>query len=217
VFLGHFALGFAAKKADTGVSLATALVAAQLADVVWPFLILSGVERVAIAPGDTPVTPLRFESFPYSHSLVALALWGTAFGALHYLSRRRGRGAILLGLLVLSHWVLDVVSHRPDVPLTPWGATLLGLGLWRSRPATLAAEGLLFACGVAVYVAATRGRDGAGRWGLATLVGVLGLVYLAAFFGPPPPGVPALGVTTLLGAAIFMSWAAWVDRHRSPR
>jgi hypothetical protein len=217
VFLGHFALGFAAKKADSHVSLATTFVAAQLADVVWPVLILSGVERVAIVPGDTAATPLRFESYPYSHSLVALAVWGAAFGVFHYLSRRRARTAILLGLLVLSHWVLDVVSHRPDVPLTPWGGTVLGLGLWYSRPATLAVEGLLFACGVAVYVAATRGRDGAGRWGLAALAGVLGIAYLAAFFGPPPPGVPALGLTTLVGAAVFMSWAAWVDRHRSPR
>jgi membrane-bound metal-dependent hydrolase YbcI (DUF457 family) len=217
MFLGHFALGFAAKKVDTGVSLATAFVAAQLADVVWPVLVLSGVERVAIAPGDTAVTPLRFESFPYSHSLVALALWGAAFGALHYLSRGRARAAILLALLVLSHWVLDALSHRPDVPLAPWSETVVGLGLWRSRPATLAVEGLLFAGGVALYVAATRGRDGAGRWGLAALLGVLGAAYLAAFFGPPPPSVSAVALTSMLGAVVLMAWAAWVDRHRSPR
>jgi hypothetical protein len=217
MFLGHFALGFAAKKVDARLSLGTAFVAAQLADVAWPVLVLSGVERVAIAPGDTAVTPLRFESYPYSHSLVALALWGAAFGALHYLWRSRARAAILLALLVVSHWVLDVVSHRPDVPLAPWGDAVLGLGLWRSRPATLAVEGLLFTGGVAIYFAATRGRDGAGRWGLATLVGVLGIAYLAAVFGPPPPSVSAVALAGLVGAALLMPWAAWVDRHRSPR
>jgi membrane-bound metal-dependent hydrolase YbcI (DUF457 family) len=217
MFLGHFALGFAAKKVDTGVSLATAFVAAQLADVVWPILVLSGVERAAIAPGDTAVTPLRFESYPYSHSLVALALWGAALGAFHYLSRRRGRAAILLALLVLSHWVLDFVSHRPDVPLVPWGDTVVGLGLWRSRPATLTVEALLFAGGVTVYLAATRARDGMGRWGLAALIALLGVAYLAAFFGPPPPSVTAVVVAGLVGAGVFVLWAAWVDRHRSPR
>jgi hypothetical protein len=217
MFLGHFALGFAAKKVDANVSLGTSFVAAQLADVVWPGLVLTGVERVAIAPGDTAVTPLRFESYPYSHSLVALAVWGAALGAVHFFSRRRARAAVLLALLVLSHWVLDVISHRPDVPLSPWGGTVLGLGLWHSRPATFAVEGSLFACGVALYVAATRGRDGAGRWGLVALVGFLGVAYLAAFFGPPPPSVDAVAFMGLLGAAILMPWAAWVDRHRSPQ
>jgi uncharacterized membrane protein YeaQ/YmgE (transglycosylase-associated protein family) len=217
VFLGHFALGFAAKKADTRLSLGTAFVAAQLADVAWPVLVLSGLERVTIAPGDTAVTPLRFDSYPYSHSLAALVLWGAAVGAIHYLSRGRARAAMLLALLVVSHWFLDVASHRPDVPLFPGGGPLLGLGLWRSRPATFAVETVLFAGGVALYLAATRGRDGVGTWGLAGLVGLLAAAYLAAFFGPPPPTVPSVAVTGLVGAAILLTWGAWVDRHRRPR
>ena len=217
MFLGHFALGLAAKKIEPGVSLATTLTAAQLADVVWPVFVLAGIERVAVAPGDTAVTPLRFESYPWSHSLVALALWGLAFGALHFAARRRPRAAVVLGLLVLSHWVLDVASHRPDMPLSPWNPTLLGLGLWHSRPATMIVEAALFASGVALYLAATRARDAVGRVGFAAFVLFLGVIYVANLFGPPPPSPAAVAWAGILGAAILLVWAAWVDRHRSPR
>ena len=210
MFLGHFALGMAAKRADPEVSLAAGLLAAQLPDVVWPGLVLAGVERVAIAPGDTAVTPLRFVSYPYSHSLLAVALWAAALAAIDFSVRRRGRGAMLLAGLVLSHWVLDVVSHRPDMPLTPWSEARVGLGLWESLPATLIVEGLLFACGVALYRRATRGRPGGGRFmGLAA---ILGVVYLANVFGPPPPSVAAIGIAGLLGALVLLVGAAWVER-----
>ena len=200
----------AAKKIDGEVSLATAFLAAQLPDVVWPVFVLAGAESVAIAPGDTAVTPLRFESYPYSHSLLAVGLWAAALAALHFAKRRRLRAAALLAGLVLSHWVLDALSHRADMPLTPWGAARVGLGLWQSLPATLVVEGLLFACGVALYRQATRGRPGAARF--AGLGAFLVVVYLANVFGPPPPSVSAIGIAGLLGALLIVAWAAWVER-----
>lgn len=210
MFLGHFALGMAAKKADPEVSLATSFLAAQLPDVVWPVLVLAGVERVAIAPGDTAVTPLRFVSYPYSHSLFAVALWAAALGAAYFGVRRRGRGAVVLAGLVLSHFVLDAVSHRADLPLTPWGDLRVGLGLWASLPATLIVEGLLFASGLALYRRATPGRPGGGRFfGLAA---ILGAIYLANVFGPPPPSVAAIGIAGILGALVLLFAAAWVER-----
>ena len=121
MFIGHFALGLAAKKADRGPSLGTYFLAAQLADVLWPGLLLAGVEHVTIAPGDTAFTPLRFDSYPLSHSLLTLALLGAAFGALHWARKLDGRAALLLGLLVPSHWVLDFATHRPDMPLVYLG------------------------------------------------------------------------------------------------
>jgi hypothetical protein len=217
MFLGHFALGLAAKKIEPGVSLATTLTAAQLADVVWPALVLTGVERVAVAPGDTAVTPLRFESYPYSHSLLTLALWGLAFGALHLAARRRPRAAVVLGLLVVSHWVLDVASHRPDMPLSPWNSTLLGLGLWRSVRATMVVEAALFVGGVTLYLAATSARDAVGRFGFGAFVAFLVVIYVANLFGPPPPSPAAVAWAGPLGAALLLVWAAWVDRHRAPR
>src|SRR5215468_3832958 len=117
MFIGHFALGFAAKRAAPRVQLAALFGAAQLADTLWPFFVAAGVEHVRIAPGDTAFTPLAFDSYPWSHSLL-LVVWGVAFG---YIYRRFGRertptAAIVLALLVVSHWILDFATHRADMP-----------------------------------------------------------------------------------------------------
>ena len=217
MFIGHFALGFAAKKVDPGPSLGTYFLAAQLADTLWPVLLLAGVERVTIAPGDTPFTPLRFDSYPVSHGLLTLALWGAALGGLHWARKRQARAALLLGLLVLSHWVLDYATHRPDMPLLPWSSRVVGLGLWYSVPATLAVEVAMFAAGVWLYLGSTRARDRVGRHGTAALVGFLVIIYFANVFGPPPPSVAAIAWAGLLGAAVILGWAVWVDRHRRER
>jgi uncharacterized membrane protein HdeD (DUF308 family) len=214
MFLGHFALAFAAKKADPDVSLGTYFLAAQLPDMLWPCFVLTGVEHVSIAPGDTAFTPLRFDSYPFSHNLLAVALWAGVMAGLHYFSKHRPRAAALIGLLVLSHWILDFVSHRPDMPLFPGPSPRLGLGLWNSVPATLAVEGALFVGGVALYLAATRGQDRVGRYGLAALVGLLGVVYVANVVGPPPPSAEAVAIVCLLGVGSIMTAASWVDRHR---
>jgi hypothetical protein len=217
MFIGHFALGFAAKQLDPRPSLATYFLAAQLPDVLWPVLLLTGAERVAIAPGDTAFTPLRFISYPISHSLLAVALWGALLAAAHWLDRRSGRAALLIGLLVVSHWVLDFVSHRPDLRVVPWSPRVFGLGLWNSVPATLAVELAMFAVGVWLYLRASWARDAAGRLGVAGLVGLLLLAYLGAAFGPPPPSVPAVALAGILGAGVIVAWAAWLDGHREAR
>ena len=140
MFIGHFGLGFGAKRAAPAASLGTLFAAAQFADLLWPTLVLLGYERLEIEPGATTMTPLNFVSYPYSHSLLALCGWGLAFGGV-YLAIRRSRipAAVTIALLVVSHWVLDYVTHRPDMPLTPWGNDRLGLspdpGLLRSHPA----------------------------------------------------------------------------------
>jgi hypothetical protein len=217
MFIGHFALGFALKKVEPGVSLATAFLAAQLADTVWPVLVLAGVERVAIAPGDTAVAPLRFDSYPWSHSLLTLTILGGLFAGVHFAVRRRARAALLLGLLVVSHWFLDFVSHRPDMPLSPWTSLKLGLGLWSSVPATVLVEGALFATGVALAVQATRPRDAIGRWGFVAFVAFLVFAYVGNLLGPPPPSVQAIGWFSLIAPALLLPTIAWIDSHREPR
>lgn len=218
MFIGHFALGFGAKRLAPTASLGTLFAACQLADLLWPTLVLLGVERFAIAPGDTVVTPLRFEHYPWSHSLVALVGWAALAGvALRLLRRASPAGnAVVVAALVLSHWVLDVVSHRPDVPIDLGGGARVGLGLWNSLPATLAVEGLLFALGVALYARATQAIDRIGRWALWALVAFLGVVYLANLFGPPPPDVGAVAWTAE-SMWLLVAWGWWVDRHRRPR
>ena len=216
MFLGHFAVALAAKRAAPQISLGTLFLAAQLADLVWPTLVLAGVERFEIRPGITAVTPLEFIHYPYSHSLAALAAWGAALGAALFLWKREARAAAVLFALVLSHWVLDAVSHRPDLPLTHGGAERIGLGLWNSLPATLAVEGGLLAAGVVLYARTTRPLDRTGRWSLGALVVFLALVYLATLFGPPPSSTAEVAWSAQ-AVWLLVAWGYWIDRHRAGR
>ena len=214
MFLGHFGLALGAKRVAPRPSLGTLVLAAQLADGLWPIFLLFGWEMVEIAPGTTAVTPLLFKSYPYSHSLAADFLWAALLGGGYYAVRRDRNGALWIGALVISHWVLDFVSHAPDMPLLP-GGPRIGLGLWYSLPATLAVEFLLFGAGVWIYASVTRPTDRLGTWLLWTFVALLAVLYLAAVFGPPPPSVNALAASGLAGW-LFVAWAYWIDRHRAP-
>ena len=216
MFLGHFGLGFGAKRAAPVVSLGTLFMAAQFADLLWPTLVLLGIERVELQPGATVVTPLNFVSYPYSHSLLALAVWGLLFGGI-YAAIRRSRlpVAITLALLVVSHWVLDYVTHRPDMPLTLNGPQRLGLGLWNSMQATLAAELAIFVIGVVLYARSTAPRDRAGSIGLWSLVTFLMVVYAASIIGPPPPTAAAVAWSAE-AMWLIVIWGYWVDNHRMP-
>jgi len=214
VFIGHYALAFAARRSLPSVSLGTLFIAVQLADLVWPVLVIAGIERFEIRPGITAFTPLDFSHYPWSHSLAAMTAWGVAFAAVHALARRGGaRVAALLVALVVSHWVLDYVSHRPDMPLAPGAATRFGLGLWNSIPATLGVEGAMFIAGVWLYTSVTRARDRIGSIALWALVGVLAVMQVGAIFGPPPPSNSALLVVAL-AAYSLLAVAWWIDRHR---
>src|SRR5262245_14691957 len=194
MFIGHFALGFAARRVTPRVPLVTLFAAAQLADLMWPFLLLAGIEQVRIAPGDTAFTPLDFVSYPYSHSLVMLFVWGVMFGVVYARgARATTRESTMLAGLVVSHWVLDFVTHRPDMPIYPGGARY-GLSLWNSIPATAVIEAAMFVTGFAIYMRATRARDRVGRWVILGLSGLLLIGYLANVGGGPPPSVNALAV-----------------------
>jgi membrane-bound metal-dependent hydrolase YbcI (DUF457 family) len=217
VFLGHFALGFGAKRLQPTLSLGTLFLACQLADLLWPTLVLSGVERVMVEPGNTAYTPLRFAYYPYSHSLAALTVWALVVGAAYRAIREAPlRPALLLASLVLSHWLLDVATHRADMPFTIKGLTKVGFGLWQSVPWTIAIESVMFAAGVAVYARTTAPRDRAGTVGLWALAVFLAVVNLANILGPPPPSAAAVAWTA---EAMWLLIAAgyYVDAHRRRR
>jgi len=213
MFIGHLALGFAAKRALPTISLAVLFVAVQLADVLWPIFVAAGIEHVRIDPGNTAVTPLDFVSYPYSHSLVFLVIWGIAFGALYHFAGRDRSALLILAALVVSHWVLDFVTHRPDMPIYP-GSAKYGLGLWNSKIATVAIEVPMFAGGLWSYMRTTKARDAIGRWAFGGLAVFLVIAYVANLAGPPPPSVTALWITAIVGAAILTLWSWWADRHR---
>ena len=216
MFLGHFGVGLGAKRAAPSVSLGTLFIACQFADLLWPTLVLLGYERVEIQAGATRVTPLKFVSYPYSHSLLALCGWGAAFGAAYVVIRRaRIAAAVTLALVIVSHWVLDYMTHRPDMPLTLHGPTRLGLGLWNSMPGTLAVEGAAFGIGLALYLRDTIARDRVGSVGLWILAAFLVVVYAASVFGPPPPSASAVAWSAQ-AMWLIVVWGYWVDAHRRP-
>lgn len=217
MFLGHYALALGAKRIAPAVSLGTLFLACQFADMLWPTLVVLGIEHVEVDPGNTLVTPLNFVSYPWSHSLVMLLVWSALFfGAYRVLRGGSTLAALIVGGLVFSHFVLDVITHRPDMPITIGGAQKIGLGLWNYPGTTLAVESALFIAGAVFYMGATRERDRAGRIGLYALIATLVAIYFAALYGPPPPSSDAVAMAGHL-SWLFVFWAYWVDRHRSPR
>jgi hypothetical protein len=216
LFIGHFGLAFGAKRAARRVSLGTLFIAAQFIDLLWPSLLLLGLERVRIAPGITTVTPLDFEYYPISHSLAAVLGWAALVGGAYFLLRRQGRAALVVAALVVSHWLLDLLVHRPDLPLVPGTSRLVGLGAWSSLPLTLAIEVPIFLSGVWLYARTTVAKNGRGRWGLWGLVAFLLVIYAGNLLGDPPPSVAAIAWLGQLQWLLVL-WAYWLDRHRAVR
>lgn len=213
MFIGHFGAALCAKRLAPGVSLGTLVLGAQFADLLWPSFVLLGLEHVEVRPGATAVTPLEFVSYPYSHGLGALLVWAAAVALLHRWRRHDTAAAIVVSGTVLSHWVLDAVTHQADMPLL-FAEPRVGLALWNSVPGTLAAEGLLFGAGVTLYLRATTAVDRVGHFAFWALVAFLLLVYLGSVFGPAPPGVGAV-VWSIQAIWLVVAWGYWIDRHRT--
>jgi hypothetical protein len=215
MFIGHFAVGLAAKRAAPRTSLGLLITAPILADLLWPAFLLLGWEHVGINPEGPPFLRFDFLDYPYSHSLLMDCVWAALFASGYYAVTRYGPGALMIAIGVVSHWVLDVITHVPDMPLTPAAtSSKVGLGLWHSVPGTMAVEIAMFAIGSAVYLRATRGRDAVGRYAVGAMIVVLFLLYILSVNAPPPPNVRALGIGGLVFGALFPVWAWWGDRHR---
>ncbi len=213
MFLGHFGVAFGAKTQQTRVSLGTLFLAAQLADLVWPTLLLLGVERVNIVPHATATNPFDFVHYPFTHSLLGELAGGLLLGLIYWLITRKAKGALLVGLLVPSHWLLDLVVHTPDLPLYPGHSPLLGMGLWNHLAMTQVVEFALLGLGLGLYVRRTRARNGAGRYGLLGLVAFLVLVHLSSLFSPPPASVALIGWGgQLMWLTVLLAY--WVGRNR---
>ena len=227
LFLGHYGLALAAKRAAPRTSVGTLTFAAEFLDELWPILLLAGVEHVRIAPWlitmssstlpndryPETVSPIEFSYYPYSHSLLMAGVWAIVIGAIYFAIRRYGRGGWIVGLLVLSHWFLDLPMHRADLPL--WfgkSSPQVGWGWWNAIAVAYIVEFTIYAAGVSLYARATRPRDRIGRWGLWAYVTLLAAIYISSNRAPPPSErVLALGA---LGVWVFVPLAWWVDKHR---
>jgi membrane-bound metal-dependent hydrolase YbcI (DUF457 family) len=214
MFIGHFGLGFAAKRWSPDVSLGTLFLAAQFIDLLWPLFLIAGWEEVAIDPGNTAFTPLHFVSYPYSHSLLAVVFWAAVFGLVYFMTQKSRKSAFIGAGLVVSHWILDLVTHRPDLPLAFEGSAKLGMGLWNHPAATIALELALFFSGVGLYSYATRPRNKWGENALWALILLLVVIYMANAFGGPPPDATTLQYVAL-AQWLFIAYGYWLNRNRT--
>lgn len=205
----------AGKRVHSGPSLGTLFIAAQFIDLIWPLFLLAGLETVTIAPGNTAFTPLDFTQYPFTHSLLGVVVWAGVVGLVHFLSKRDRRSALLLSGLVLSHWLLDLVTHRPDLQVLPWQELRVGLGLWNHVAMTLLTEVAIFLVGAYLYVNKTRALNRVGRLSLWLLLAFLALVYGMSVLGPPPESAQQIAVVGFT-QWLLVAWGYWIDRNRVP-
>ena len=213
MFIGHFAVGFAAKRFAPRTPLGWLIGAALFLDLVWPVLVLAGIEVVRIDPGNTAFAPFDFVYYPWSHSALMTLVWAVLVAAAFQWKSGYWPGTLAIGIGVASHWILDAASHRPDLPLAPGVPTKVGLGLWNNIAATAAVEISMLVVGLALYARATRPTNRAGQYGYWSFVALLAFLYAGAIRGEPPPNVTVL-VLTALSAWLAVWWAAWFDRNR---
>ena len=213
MFIGHFAVSFAAKKAAPKVSLAILFLATQFVDFLWPFFLLMNVEKVAIVPGHTEANALEFLYYPYTHSLLMGIVWGAVAGAIYWLVKKDGRGAMVIGICVLSHWFLDLIVHTVDLPLA-FGDYKMGFGLWNSVIMTMTVETILFIIGVYIYATFTKPKNKVGKWAFWGLVAFLILFNVSNTFSPPPASIIMLATSLVILMAVIIGLAYWVDRNR---
>jgi len=213
MFIGHFAVGFAGKKFAPRTNMALLVAAPCFLDLLWPFFLLLGWEHVRIDPGNTRFTPLDLYHYPWSHSLLMSIVWATLFSFVYHLITRYWPGTVVIWIGVVSHWVLDWITHRPDMPLYP-GGPRYGLGLWNSIAGTLVVELLMFAVGVWIYARTTRARDRIGEYAFLAYVALLLVLYIGDRFSAPPASVAELAWTGIVAGVILLLWAWWFDRYR---
>lgn len=217
MFVGHYGVSFAAKSLEKTIPLWVLFLAVQLLDVFWSAFVLLGIERVRIVPGITASNPLDLYYMPYTHSLVAVVLWSLGAYVAYRLLRRVGashRAALLVAVAVFSHWVLDFVVHRPDLPLYD-DAVKVGLGLWNYRAVAFLLEIAVLFGGMALYLRSTTATSALGRLGMPVFGVVMLLVQAVVFFGAPPRTEWAAAVLALVFYVGFAAAAGWLERRRA--
>lgn len=215
MFIGHAAAAFAAKKGAPGAPIALLTGAAYLPDLLWPIFLLLGWEQVRIVPGITAMSPLDFVSYPITHSLVTTIAWGVLLALVVQKITKNGQIAAWACAMVVSHWVLDLLVHRHDLPLWP-GGHKLGFGLWNAPAVAIPLEIGFFVLGVWLYLRATRARGFGGHLSLWSLVVLLAGLYFWSGTSPPPPDPQTLARFALIGW-VFIPWCMWIDRTREER
>lgn len=215
MFVGHMAVALGAKAVEPRLPFGAAVASAFGLDLIWPILLLVGVEVVQVRAGDTAFTNLWFVSYPWSHSLLVVSGWSILAAVGSRGLSGSWRIGLMLGGLVLSHWFLDVVTHRPDMPLWPFGP-MVGLGLWNSIAGTILLEGSLLVAGLWMYLASSVSRDRTGSWALVALIALTSIIWVTQPWSSPPPNPTAVAWGALV-LWFLPPWARWIDAHRETK
>lgn len=219
MFIGHYGIGLALKKVEPRLSLGILIFGATMFDILFGLFLLAGVEHAKIVPGATVVSPFEFYDYPISHSTLGAVVWATVGFLAYWLWPKgdrilRKRPAFILSAAIFSHFILDVISHTPDITIFGNNSPKLGLSLWNSFAGTMIVElGLLF-IGIALYRSATCSISSRGKYGLTLLVLILMVLYIGNIFGTPPPDLISVAVTMTAGQLALVALAFWVDRNR---
>jgi membrane-bound metal-dependent hydrolase YbcI (DUF457 family) len=216
MFIGHFGVGFGLKRMAPRAPLAALMAAVAWADILWTAFLLLGWEHVRISVGDTKWTSLDLYDYPWSHSLLMMVVWGAVLALAYRAWRSDVAGARAIAIGVVSHWVLDWITHRADMLLYP-GGPKFGLGLWNSVAGTIVAELVVFFGGAWLYIRTTRARDKIGRWGFWAYVAFLLILFVGDRFSSPPENTHEIAWTGLIATVVLLAWAWWFDKHRQIR
>jgi hypothetical protein len=214
MLVGHIAVGLAAKRVAPRVSLGTTVLAALLPDLLWCIFLLVGIEHVELKPGRGAVNYLAASDIAFSHSLLMGVVWGALLAGVYFFARHYARGAWILFAVVMSHWLLDFVSHRPDMALAPGVQQCFGLGLWNSVAATVAVEGGMWLVAIIMYVHVTRAKSRTGIYAFWIIVAFLTLAWYGNIAGPPPHSTRAMAASSLIFFSGIVAWAYWMNRLR---
>jgi len=219
MFIGHYGVALVAKKVDKNISLGLLFFATQFVDILFFVLILMGIERMSIVPGITAANPLDFTYYPYSHSITASLLWAGLFFVVFKITSsisgsRNNRIALVVAAIVLSHFFLDVIVHRPDLPLFGDDSYKLGLGLWNYVISSSLAEILILAVGLWLYLKSTKGITFGGKYGMIIFAVFLVMMQMASLFMPPPPDIRGFAIFGLVYQLMMVGVVSWLDRKR---
>lgn len=221
MFVGHYGVGFALKRAGSALSLGLLFFAVQFADILWPIFVLLGIEKFSVEPGRTAANPLVFLYYPFSHSLLALAIWAALAFAIFMLVPfkiwgSKLRAGLVIAIGILSHYVLDLFVHVPDLPLAGPHSTKIGLGLWNYPLASVLLELVFLWGGLWIYLRSTWGKGFWGKHGATILAVLLTILQFGNMIGTPPNNPKLIAAIGLAINVIIIALAFWVDRKRVP-
>jgi len=220
MFIGHYGIGLALKKVEPKLSLGLLIFGAIMLDILFGLFLLSGIEHAKIVPGATVVSPFEFYDYPFSHSAVGVIIWATVGFLAYWLwpkgdRTQRKRPAFILAVAIFSHFILDFISHTPDLTIFGNNSPKLGLSLWNNLGGTIIVEMGIFFVGFILYMRATKSVSASGKYGFALMILILLVLYIGNIFGPPPPNMISAAVIMTAGQLALVALAFWVDRNRT--